>query len=246
MAGIPWRAIHDYLLEVGEATTESDFYARVLSRLDAVIPHDKGCAIFLYDHAGPAWVAGSHEVSWGSDFNRHYRHVPPAPWSVIDGAPVLCDFRPFERSEYVGGFVRPRGIWQGLCVNQGRLRPTILRSRRSTEFADHEVSTLQILHPHINNFHRILTRMALLTRASLSQGELAFDCRLLTRREAEIVRYLALRMSPREIGLSLLISTRTVERHIANVYEKLGVHDRRGLFARIYGKEALSKPSEGA
>lgn len=49
---------------------------------------------------------------------------------------------------------------------------------------------------------------------------------LLTPRESEIVKLVAEGSSNREIAEQLVISEKTVERHRANVLEKLGMHDR--------------------
>jgi pimeloyl-ACP methyl ester carboxylesterase/DNA-binding CsgD family transcriptional regulator len=49
---------------------------------------------------------------------------------------------------------------------------------------------------------------------------------LLTPREREILRLVASGKSNREIAEALLVSERTVARHIANVYEKIDVHTR--------------------
>jgi adenylate cyclase len=48
----------------------------------------------------------------------------------------------------------------------------------------------------------------------------------LTRREAEVLRLLAAGRSSREIGDELVLSTRTVERHISNLYGKINAHGR--------------------
>ncbi|MBI5948828.1 MAG: AAA family ATPase [Chloroflexi bacterium] len=48
----------------------------------------------------------------------------------------------------------------------------------------------------------------------------------LTTREAEILRLIADGRSSREIGEMLVLSVRTVERHIANIYLKTGTHGR--------------------
>lgn len=50
---------------------------------------------------------------------------------------------------------------------------------------------------------------------------------LLTRREMEVLALLAQRLRSREISERLTISDRTVKRHIENIYQKLGVHNRR-------------------
>lgn len=48
----------------------------------------------------------------------------------------------------------------------------------------------------------------------------------LTPREMEILRLLAAGGSSREIGSNLVLSVRTVERHISNIYRKIGAHNR--------------------
>ena len=53
----------------------------------------------------------------------------------------------------------------------------------------------------------------------------------LTRREIEILEFLAQRLSAKEIAQRLIISDRTVKRHTANIYQKLGVNSRRDAVA---------------
>jgi len=59
----------------------------------------------------------------------------------------------------------------------------------------------------------------------------------LTGRELEIVRLVAKRLSNKEIGTQLEISTRTVGTHLANVFDKVGLRDRTALgdLAREHG-----------
>lgn len=48
----------------------------------------------------------------------------------------------------------------------------------------------------------------------------------LTARELDVLRLLAAGRSNREIGEALFLSVRTVERHVANIYSKIDVHNR--------------------
>jgi DNA-binding NarL/FixJ family response regulator len=48
----------------------------------------------------------------------------------------------------------------------------------------------------------------------------------LSEREIEVVRLVAAGQSNREIADELVLSIRTVERHIANVYAKAGIHSK--------------------
>jgi DNA-binding NarL/FixJ family response regulator len=50
----------------------------------------------------------------------------------------------------------------------------------------------------------------------------------LTRRQAEILTLIAAGMSNAEIAAALVVSVRTVERHVADIYAKLGIQGRAG------------------
>lgn len=62
---------------------------------------------------------------------------------------------------------------------------------------------------------------------------------LLTRREREILYYVSLGHSKKEISKTLHISVKTVDRHTANLMQKLGIHDRVEL-ARFAIREGIS------
>jgi DNA-binding CsgD family transcriptional regulator len=48
----------------------------------------------------------------------------------------------------------------------------------------------------------------------------------LTAREAEVLRWVAAGKSDAQIGAILRISARTVQKHLQNIYDKLGVESR--------------------
>jgi DNA-binding NarL/FixJ family response regulator len=57
----------------------------------------------------------------------------------------------------------------------------------------------------------------------------------LTPREAEVLALLAAGLSNREIAETLVVSVRTVGRHVDNIYGKIGAHERSK--ARQYARE---------
>jgi DNA-binding NarL/FixJ family response regulator len=68
-----------------------------------------------------------------------------------------------------------------------------------------------------------------LIREYLERGrvdESTSAARVLTSREIEVVKLVAEGLSNREIAEELVISEKTVQRHRANILEKLGMHDR--------------------
>jgi DNA-binding NarL/FixJ family response regulator len=52
------------------------------------------------------------------------------------------------------------------------------------------------------------------------------ELQLLTRREREVLRLLACGTSNDAIAAELVVSPRTVERHVENIYDKIGVSGR--------------------
>lgn len=60
----------------------------------------------------------------------------------------------------------------------------------------------------------------------------------LSAREREVLRHVATGLSKRDIAKLLHLSPRTVERHVANIMQKLGLHDRVAL-ARFAIREGL-------
>ena len=71
--------------------------------------------------------------------------------------------------------------------------------------------------------------VAALIREYLERGPDGLPDDPLSARESEVVKLIAEGLTSREIGETLFISEKTVERHRANVLEKLGLRDRVAL-----------------
>lgn len=228
-----WKTINDFLLDAGSARDGEEFDRIVLDRLTELIPVDYPAALLRTDGETDLPVALIGEASLLADFNGYFRfHMP-----LTDGyfeSHRFVDHREFAGSVFYEQYLRPRGIRYVMGSRRGYL-PNLIRSGSSSPFSEIECGLFHGVAPHLNNLDRYHRAIARLTREAVSGAELAFDCRILSRREAEVVRLMALRMTAREIGSILRISPRTVERHIANSYDKLGVNDRASLLARVYG-----------
>lgn len=61
----------------------------------------------------------------------------------------------------------------------------------------------------------------------------------LTPRELEVLRLIASGLSNREIAAKLFLSVRTAERHIANIYKKIGAHSKADATAFAFSKGLL-------
>ncbi len=98
---------------------------------------------------------------------------------------------------------------------------------------EQDLAILRSLQPHLQNLYNIHAKLAHLATEYLYAAELAGDCRLLSKREAEVARLLCRRLNIAEIATFLLISPRTVQTHIKSIYEKLRVRSRRQLLQKL-------------
>jgi DNA-binding NarL/FixJ family response regulator len=76
--------------------------------------------------------------------------------------------------------------------------------------------------------HRRIPRVAERILSSSKQGEAKYTkiTPMLTKREVEVLKAIAQGENSKEIAETLHVSERTVRNHLANIYRKLGVHDR--------------------
>jgi DNA-binding CsgD family transcriptional regulator len=81
-----------------------------------------------------------------------------------------------------------------------------------------------------------LTRVDSLVTAAPSKGAHG-----LSPRELEVLRHLAGGSTNKEIATELVLSERTVERHVSNVFAKLGVSTRAAATAFAYEHQLLSE-----
>jgi LuxR family transcriptional regulator, maltose regulon positive regulatory protein len=97
---------------------------------------------------------------------------------------------------------------------------------------------------------RAMARQVLLPPVDMVEGaeEVEDDFalgELLTRRESQILRLLATAMSEKEIASELVISVHTVRKHIASVYGKLKVHNRREALLKVRRSQLLQRVGGG-
>ena len=57
----------------------------------------------------------------------------------------------------------------------------------------------------------------------------------LSRREAEVLGWVAQGKTNKEIGVILELSPRTVQKHLEHIYQKIGVESRTAAAAKTYG-----------
>lgn len=158
-------------------------------------------------------------------FDRHFKEHPLVRFHGYDGGTVTqrisdcLSFAQFRRGALFDEYYRRIGIDHAVAlpvfVRDGLLVSFVLnRSRR--DFSDRERALLDLLRPQLARLYR---RTSVLDR--------------LTTREAEILHWVACGKTDRHIAAILGISVRTVQKHLQNVYPKLGVESRTAAAMRV-------------
>lgn len=121
-------------------------------------------------------------------------------------------------------------IWRAICL--GKLGKTS-EGAKTLKSATHAAQTEKVIRPFVEARDGLLNLID-------QTGRDGFDWLLesihgigkpvegpvLTRREREILQLLAMGLSNQEMAEKLVIAEGTLKRHVANLYQKLGVHNR--------------------
>ena len=183
--------------------------------------------------------------------------LPPDPWlqqaereRLRSGAEVWSRLRAFwraaagqpaalRRSPLIGEVLTPGRMcdsenidWPvadghtALCITYSNVE-TSARSRRASP--RHAAGALlRLLLPALKV--GVTLRLA---RDHEAAAELTLGRLGLTRREAQIARLLARRVTNREIAEQLDVSPHTVRHHVENIFAKLGIHSRRSIASQF-------------
>ncbi|MDQ2693416.1 MAG: LuxR C-terminal-related transcriptional regulator, partial [Chloroflexota bacterium] len=134
-----------------------------------------------------------------------------------------------EESDYVLARLEAL-IWQAVCLGAlGKITEAAHVLRRAVKAAQAE----QIIRPFIEAREGLLQLTDRAERNGLEWVRAILDGKgrkaedpVLTRREREILQLLSMGMSNQEMAEKLVIAEGTLKRHVANLYQKLGVHNR--------------------
>jgi len=166
---------------------------------------------------------------------RMERYVPTHPFTHhvekhgLDSALMFSDF--FTRSQFLSSELfseqyrllgASRGLSAGVADGSRLCTLNAFRGLRARDFSERDRLMLTLMRPHFEQARK----NALLfgeRRARAARPLAEFD---LTPREREVATWLARGKTNGEIAIILGSSSRTVEKHVAKVLEKLGVENR--------------------
>lgn len=128
--------------------------------------------------------------------------------------------------------------WQELDAPYDAARARLLMARACHELDDHDTAEME-LDAARRVFAELGASPALLDADRLAQPSLDAAPGGLTPREVEVLRLVATGATNRDIAVELIISEKTVARHLSNMFTKLGVGSRAAATAWAYEHEVV-------
>lgn len=205
-----------------------------------LVPTDRGAALMemrgVYPHC-IGWP--DYSSRWIPRFNNHYSWQIPNRYRPHDTVLGPVAWRDYRDTEFVTDFHYPMGIhhsvgFQFLTAFDGRRYSVwVHRGRSADGFEDAEIEAIRRMVRTASRIVSLRKEIDASRRMPIEEIELGPDADVLSRREAEVARLICRRLTMREIGGTLRISPRTVERHALHIYAKLGVANRKELLRRL-------------
>ena len=233
-----WRAVNTYIEQIGSAESRNEFLSSMLSALQGLVPFDVEGGFF--QAAGPACrVLGASERRLKA-YTEYYQFRIPFlddlkgnfPPSYLMGV-TTTDWRRYRNTEFVSDFMIPGGAYKTLsCILPGDAYVVALhRSHGAPDFSDREMDVMKVLSPHIRNFTSLWQKRD--SQQAVSTAAIGESLPKLSHREAEISALLCSGLAVGEVAARLFISKRTVDAHVAHIYDKLDIRRREALRQKV-------------
>lgn len=215
---------------MSEAALDKASFAKLgVERLPALVASEFTTLSICHLASGKREVfglpAGALSALDRAAFDRHFHEHPLVRFHAYQGGRVpqrITDSVPFEQfrrtalyNDYYRRIRIDHAIALPIYVRDGLLVSFVLnRTRR--DFTERERALLEVLRPHLAKIYQRISTVGQLTA-----------------RETEVLRWVAAGKSNAQIGAILRISARTVQKHLQNIYDKLGVESRTAAAMRV-------------
>jgi DNA-binding CsgD family transcriptional regulator len=220
---------------------------RVIAALGTLLP----ARFITYNEVNPdasrnryVWWPPGTRLRTGSPLYRMFeRHVAEHPLvthyaRTSDPRPLtISDFltRPqFHRLNLYKTFYKRLGVEYQLAVTLPGPKGVVIGialSRGDKDFSQRERHLLALLRPHLIQAYANAA-MATHFKRRRPAGEHGPRHRTLSRRQAEVLSWVARGKTNDQIGAVLDVSPRTIQKHLEHVFEKLGVETRTAAVMR--------------
>jgi DNA-binding NarL/FixJ family response regulator len=247
------EAVLSFLEEAQTVDGPAPFTTELLDLLSEIV----GCAYTTFselDHrrrvihrtvlcSADPWNGEEDDDEWWES----PRTVALARYRLSEGAEpviVLSDF--FSRGQRTSAEFNPNfqeGVSDEISIDLDPTRTwfACLSVASDCDFGDRERALLRRLHPHLVGLYRSAELRRRLARITAVFDPDATD--RLTRRECEVLLWLADGLSNAEIARVLVVERSTVRKHLEHIYEKLGVRSRTAALAKVRAAGSLATPT---
>ena len=235
-----------------------EFWSALLSILNEVVPHDACVAYLDYIDYARTWdasrILSTPNARRPREWLERRREVNMMPAFALSNpglklyrlSQVVPDPRQLRESEFFRRYMAAEGWYYSASLlfwDAERLASEIVirRTAEQGDFTAREMALLQRLHPHLET---TLQRLSAVERRAGSVGtgppdEAARHDAIqslpseLTVAERELVQFVRIGFSNKEIAARLDKSVRTVKTQLTSVYKKCGVRSRSRLLAMM-------------
>jgi DNA-binding CsgD family transcriptional regulator len=129
-------------------------------------------------------------------------------------------------------------VWQELEVPYEVARVRVLLGQACRAVGDDDTATLELVAAR-GVFEQLGATPDLAKVDSLARDALSVDAHGLTPRELQVLRLVAAGETNKAIAAELFLSDRTVDRHVSNIFTKLGVSSRAAATAYAYERQLV-------
>jgi DNA-binding CsgD family transcriptional regulator len=245
------------LLRLHASIDIHEFWGALLSIFDAFLPHDACIAYLDYVDYAKTWdalrILATPNACRPREWLERRREVNMMPAFALSNpgiklyrlSEVVPDRGRLRESEFFRRYMAAEGWYYSACSlfwRAGKLASEIAlrRTAEQGDFTAPEMAFLHRLHPHLET---TLQRLSAVQRRAGSgapspDGALRHDAIRalpgeLTVAERELVQFVRIGFSNKEIAARLDKSVRTVKTQLTSVYKKCGVRGRSRLLAMM-------------
>ena len=248
--------LESLLLRLHASIDIHQFWSALLSILDEFLPHDACLAYLDYVDFAHTWdasrILATPNAHRSREWQQRRREVNMMPAFALSNpglklytlSEVVPDPHRLRESEFFRRYMAAEGWYysaSSLFWDAGRLASEIVirRTAEQGDFTARELALLQRLHPHLDTtLQRLSAVQRRATGATASPVEATHDTIQalpgeLTVAERELVQFVRIGFSNKEIAARLDKSVRTVKTQLTSVYKKCGVRSRSRLLAMM-------------
>jgi DNA-binding CsgD family transcriptional regulator len=239
--GISARKFLDILAYCGEQPEARGLTQAFLESIHTLIPFEiNAIAVRGSLETGPrlldfsAGIRNATDNRWLLMFRESYWKKLPPELIAAFGSQEVVSGETWKRKmpEFNHNFHLPQGIHHStaMAIPLPRSREIVVisinRSSAEKPLDEKETEILSCFRTHLFNLYKLHDRISRNPSCRMTPDMIREKTKMLSRRESEIASMLYQRLTMPEMASRLLLSVRTVETHVSNIYYKLKVRSR--------------------